>query len=129
MVAVTPAHLKAKIPFFASVEDSVVADFISDAGRSVDDSWTTGDQANAVMYLAAHMMFVLGFTSASGAPPGGAGGIGAVQSESIGDASVSYATNAFLKGGGALDDDLRSTVWGRMYLRLLRLNGRGVDII
>lgn len=130
MVAIpTAAALKLKLPFFASVDDGVVSSYIADAGRSVDDSWLAGDQANAVIFLAAHYMFVLGAASVTGAPPGGAGGSGAVQSKSVGDASESYAVNSFLKGGGANEDDLRSTVYGRQYLRLLRLNVPAVDIV
>lgn len=129
-VAVPSAvELKTKLPFFASVDDGVMADFITEAGRSVDDTWIAGDQKNAIMYLAAHNMFILGVTGSGGAPPGGAGGSGVVQSQSIGDASVSYAVNSFLKKDGGLNEELRSTVWGRMYLRLARLNGPAVDIV
>lgn len=125
----TVVDLKTKFPLFASVDDGVVTSFIAEAGRSVDDTWIAGDQANAIMYLACHFMFTLGVTSAGGAPPGSAGGSGVVQSQSIGDASVSYAVSSFLKGGGDANDNLRSTVWGRMYLRLLRLNQPAVGIV
>lgn len=125
----TAADLKAKLPFFSSVDNGVMEDFITEAGRSVDDTWIAGDQKNAIMYLAAHNMFVLGVTSTGGAPPGGAGGSGVVQSQSIGDSSVSFAATSFLKGDGSVNDDLRSTVWGRMYLKLARLNVPAVDII
>lgn len=124
----TAVDLKTKFPFFASVADPVVTDFIAEAGRSVDDSWLAGDQANATMYLACHLMYVLGAASTSGAPPGSPGGGGVVQSQSIGDASVSYAATTFLKGGGSVNDDYRSTIWGRQYLRLLKLNQPGVEI-
>jgi hypothetical protein len=130
MVAVpTPADVKTKLPYFASVNDDLMRDFIAEAGRSVDDTWITGDQASATMYLACHLMYVLGAVSAEGAPPGGAGGSGVVQSQSVGDSSVSYAVNSYLKGGGDVNDDYRSTVWGRAYLRLLRLNQPGVNIV
>lgn len=129
VAAPTASDLKAKFPLFASVDNGVVTEFLAEAGRSVDDTWITGDQANAIMYLACHLMFVLGVTGSGGAPPGGAGGSGVVQSQSIGDASVSFAVNSFLKGGGDDRDDLRSTVWGRQYLRLARLNNPAVGII
>jgi hypothetical protein len=77
------------------------------------------------MYLAAHLMFSLGAASASGAPPGAGGGGGPVQSESIGDSSVSYAATSFLRNDGSALEDYRSTVWGRRYLQLLRLNQPG----
>jgi hypothetical protein len=125
----TPADLKAKLPYFAGVDDTVMADTITEAGRSVDDSWIVGDQKNAIMYLAAHLLFVLGATSTGGAPPGGVGGSGVVQSQSIGDASVSFAVNSYMKGSGDLQDDYRSTIWGRQYLRLLRLNQPAVGIV
>lgn len=130
MVSVpTAADLKTKLPFFASVDDTVVTDFITEAGREIDDDWLAGDQENAAIYLAAHLMYVLGATGASGAPPGSAGGGGAKQSESIDGASVSYAVTSFLKGGGDSSDELRSTVWGRQYLRLVRRSNPGVLVV
>jgi hypothetical protein len=129
MVAIpTPAELKAKFPAFAAVADLTVTMFIEEATRSIDESWLAGDQKNAIMYLACHLMFTNGVLNA-GTPPGGGGAGAAIASESIGDASVSYVTGQLLKGGGSLDDDFRTTVWGRRYLKLLKLNQPGVEVV
>ena len=124
----TAADLKERFPFFASVDDGMVAEYITQAGRNVDDSWLVDDQASATTYLACHLMYVDGVAS-GGTPPGGAGGAGFVTSKSIGDSSTSYGTSSYLKGGGSATDQYRSTVWGRNYLDLLRKNQPGILVI
>jgi|SRR3990167_702111 len=63
-----------------------------------------------VLYLAAHMTYL--FEVAGATPPGGP-----VQSESLGDASVSYAVAQMN------DSDLSRTAWGSEFRRLRNIVG------
>ncbi len=121
----TAADLKEKFPFFASVDNALVTEYISQAGRNVDDSWLADDQERAIEYLACHLMYVDGAAS-GGTPPGSAGGGGFVISKRIGDAGETYDSRSLLSGKGSLLDQFRSTVWGRNYLDLLQKNQPGV---
>jgi hypothetical protein len=55
------AALKARYPAFADVADDTVTYWITDAQRSVDESWTETDYAVALMALAAHNMALAGY--------------------------------------------------------------------
>ena len=52
----TSATLKARFPAFASVDDAVVSQAITEAMRSVDQTWTEGDYTLAIMLRAAHIL-------------------------------------------------------------------------
>lgn len=120
----TAAQLKARYPAFDSVSTDVVTAAISDAGRWVDNSWTEGDYANAIMLLACHFMYQEGLLhTGGGASPAVSG---PVTSRSLGDASVSYAS----PGASGVKDysslDLQRTIYGQRFAAMRRANHPGI---
>lgn len=70
-IAPAPADLKGMLPDFAAVPDATVQSWLTRAGRDVDQSWTEGDYAYAIVLLAAHFMTQNGIgAGASGLPDG-----------------------------------------------------------
>jgi hypothetical protein len=114
-VAPTVSDFKTRFPEFVSDADTRVQIFLDEASLHVDTSWLEQDYQRAIMYLAAHLL--LGERAAI------ATGGGVVQSESFGgEISKTYK----------LDDDatgLGSTVYGRRYRELLRLNRPGPLVV
>ena len=68
MTYTTPdaATLKLRYPAFAAVPDSTVEYWLTDARRTVTDSWIENDRAVAEMLLAAHNMALQGLGTAGG---------------------------------------------------------------
>jgi hypothetical protein len=92
-----------------------VEGLIAEAMTQVDDSWLQKDYAPAIMYLVAHMMTAEGGDIVDRA--------GAIQSESFGPMSRSYAA------GTATADQLSSTEYGRRYVALRSKNFPGVAVV
>jgi len=113
----------AKFPelFDTAFYDQVkVQDALDEAARSVDTTWLEGDYQNAILYLAAHLFITDPAITGSG---GMASTAGNIQSESLGLISVTYAQGGAQASAATLmQEDLATTVYGRKYLRLLRLN-------
>jgi len=120
-MTVTPADIKARFPEFDTVSDGRIAIFIADATIEVDaDEW--GVYADkGITYLTAHFL-----TLATGSAGGGAGSVGPVQSQSVGDVSVTFASVA---GGNADGGAYGSTVYGQEYQRLLIGMGAGALVV
>jgi hypothetical protein len=118
-VAPTPAQFKARFPEFEAVADAIVAFAMEEAGLSVDDSWIERDYAIALNYLTAHILISSGRLSGDAA---GAATLGPVISESLGDASVSYADKSKVVGAEGLAAELASTTYGQRFLSLRRRN-------
>jgi hypothetical protein len=118
-VAPTPAQFKARFPEFEAVADAVIAFALEEAGISVDDSWIERDYVIAIYYLTAHILASSGKLSGDAA---GAAVQGPVTSESLGDASVSYADKSKVVGAEGLAAELASTTYGQRYLGLRRRN-------
>lgn len=117
----TAADLKARIPAFAEVDDALITFAITDAARSVDNTWTEGDYATAIIYLAAHNMV-------------GEGVFGretdiasSVTSSKLGDAQDSYGSLASAGADGY--GEYGTTIYGVRYMRLLYLNVAGVALL
>lgn len=109
------AAFKQRHPTFAAVADGTVEAMISEAARSVSTAWSESDYADAIMYLAAHMIAeetTAGGTSAASK----AGAIKRVKADSV---EIEYSGQA---SAGALDAAYGSTVYGRRFLALLRRN-------
>jgi hypothetical protein len=124
-VAPTPAQFKARFPEFEAVADATVAFAIEEAGLSVDDSWIEQDFSLAINYLTAHILAAGGALSGNAA---GAAVQGPVTSESLGDASVTYADKSKVVGVEGLAAELASTTYGQRYLRLQRRNHPAVAV-
>ncbi len=120
-VAPTPTELKARHTAFAAVADAIVLAAIVDANRHVDSSWLVSDYKSAIMLLAAHMMVTEGALNPDGAAVQAVVS-GPIQSESLGDASVSYAASNVSSGMSAEESELMSTVYGRRFAALRRAN-------
>lgn len=116
--APTAAEIKTRFPAFASVADATIETLIEEAVSYVSEDWLERDYAVAYKYIVAHLLVREGVLDAAGALPT-AHAPGAVQSESIGDSSVSYASQ---QGMSASDTDLASTEYGRRYLALRNKN-------
>lgn len=102
-MAVTADALRS-FPALASYSNTQLEPYIEDAEMEVDSAVWGDFTDRGVKYLAAHLAYV-------GLVAGPAGG-GPVQSESLGDASVSYAVKA------SADSDLARTAWGVEFMRL-----------
>jgi hypothetical protein len=90
--------------------------------RNVDTTWFEGDYKPAIMYLAAHQMTIEGVLN-----PTIVGQSGNITSETLGDASTTYAQPVASKSVTATDYD--QTSYGRSYLRLLGLNHIGFAVL
>lgn len=107
-ITITWADVTALAPELASVGLATQSAVLAQVGLEVTTGkWGSLERANtAAAWLARH----LGATFATGG-----GGSGELQSVSVGGVSKSYATS-----GGTDLSSLRSTKYGREYLRLVR---------
>lgn len=109
----TADELQARHTKFASVADATIDAYITEANRTVDETWLEDDYQPAIMYLAAHLMVMEGVLG------GKVDTAGLITSRKLGDASVTY--------GKAMADNLNisdygATAYGRRYQDLLRRN-------
>jgi hypothetical protein len=98
-MAVTLATLRARTGEFSATSDAAVQAAIDEAERSTNRTAYGAKADDAVIYLAAHLLTLDAMTSP---PPG------AVASQSIGGASVSYVAPRVPIAG-----DRGATKWGR----------------
>lgn len=114
--------LKARFPAFATVDDAVVSQAITEAMRSVDQTWTEGDYTLAIMLRAAHILTLDGFGDAAEAKAAASGASGYKTMK-----SGALTLERFAPGeqGGNNGSLLASTSYGRRFLDLLRLNRGG----
>lgn len=112
-MSVTATSIKLRFPEFAEEQDSFIEFAIEEANRLVDHTWDSTDQDLALSYLTAHYMMVSisRRESATGE---------IVQSERVGEISVTYATRQ--QPTLATYDDFSTTPYGSRYLELARLN-------
>lgn len=119
-VAPTAANVQTRFPEFAAVDTDRIDLALEEAARFVDDTWIEADRFVAIQYLAAHILASNGALHPEGLSSVGAVS-GPISSESLGDASVSYAS----RSQSTSDEDLRSTPWGERFIRIRRSNFRG----
>src|SRR5688572_22186440 len=103
-VAPTPQEFVARYPVFSAVSALTIQAVITEANRQVGTNWTEGDYKPAIMALTAHMLTTEGHLDSNiiGKP-------GLITSESLGDASTSYAT----PGSSQSSSDYNGTPYGR----------------
>lgn len=104
----TAAAFKARHVAFATVADGTVDAFLAEASRSVSTEWIEADYADAIMYLAAHLMQEEGAAGGQSSVAA-AGPIKRVKADTV---EIEYA------GLFGLDHALGSTVYGRRFLAL-----------
>ena len=113
---VTPGSIKARATAFVSLSDDVLQLAIDEAVRWIsENNWGTSHYDDGVFYLACHIAEQM--TSLAAASAGDTTDTlpaGPKDSESLMSWRVSYAVSE----GGAFDDALATTSWGRMYLAL-----------
>lgn len=126
----TPDNLTARYPEFADVSDYRIEAAIDEAARFVDETWKEEDYYTGALNLAAHFLVREG-ALLTGSSQGNYLNRGPVTSESIGDASRSYATSGSGSGGSGSSGDLElsTTPYGKRYATLLKLNRGGPRIV
>ena len=120
MSEVTAQSIKLKFPEFADTDDASIEFAIEEASRNVDDTWLAKDKLLAQMYMAAHYLSVAinNATVVNNKQ---------VQSERIGEISVTYATTPAPTPKDPTD--LASTSYGQRYRELSRLNFPPIMVI
>lgn len=115
----TPSDFKTRHPEFDSEADGRVQFFIDRADPYFDVERWGHFYTDGLCFWIAHEI-----TSANrAATSGGAASSGIVQSESVGDVSVTYAVST--ASTGAQDQNYSTTSYGQRYLQLMRLVSGG----
>lgn len=124
----TAAELKTRFPAFGSVGDARVSAFIDEAKSYVGTSWIETDYQLGIMAAAAHNMAMEGEPVVAGiVVPSTLLGAG-IKRRKVGDVETEYNVAAPSSGGG-LKVEFSTTPYGRIYLRLARLNGSGPRVV
>lgn len=122
----TAAALKARYAEFSGVPDERVTAYITDATRSVQETWLERDYAPAIMLLAAHLMLSEGAIAVAAGGSSNITTVGAIKSKTVGEVSVTYAGVSGAAGGGSGDaEGFSSTFYGLRFLALRRANFAG----
>ena len=116
----TADDFKARFPSLADIGDDLIGLVLAEAIGTVGDTWLERDRATAQLYYAAHI------AASEGLANGGASAVaGPVKRDKVGDVETEYAG---LGGSADAMGGFGSTVYGRGYARLLRLNFPGVAV-
>jgi hypothetical protein len=118
-----PQHLMARYPAFADVATTTIQYWLTDAERFVDESWTEGDYAAALMALAAHNMASAGLGTEASALTGIPAGLTKFKSGSLDVTFSEGAANDRATGA------LASTRYGAEFQALLRRNRGGALVL
>jgi hypothetical protein len=112
------ADLKMRYPAFAAVVDATITYWLTDAHRFVDQTWTEGDYAPALIAAAAHNMAKAPVAGIAGSDVAGfaAAGVTHFRSGSFQAQFSDEAIKVAVAGGW------ESTSYGQEYLALLRRN-------
>lgn len=121
--APTSADLQARYPAFAAADDATIDYWLTDALRFVDETWTEGDYAPALMAAAAHRMARAGVLSTGATSGSAAAGVDRFRSGSVDIQFNSDAVKQAIGGGW------KSTVYGQDYLELLARNRGGARVV
>jgi hypothetical protein len=117
------AELQMRYPAFAGVDQDTIAYWIDDARRFVDETWSEGDYAPALMAVAAHNMQTGGVAGLSG---GGASIPAGVESFKSGSMDVRFSADAVkaqVAGGW------QASRYGQEYAALLARNKGGPRVL
>lgn len=117
------ATLKATFPKFAAVDDAVIETWLTQARRSVDDSWAEDDRAMGEMLLAAHYLTLEGFGTGAEAEIA-SGGLAGMKSVKSGNFSFTKDDAS----SGAAAGSFESTNYGQRWLQLLKQNKAGARV-
>lgn len=135
----TAAELKARFPEFATVADPIVTTFISAAANEIEPSqWIEKYYATAIIYLAAHYMWLyqqqllVQAQSTGGVGGGGAGSemqtyLSEMRWEdfqvSFGSSSTNKSgSSSWLQASGGASPLYGKTMYGQLYIELRKRN-------
>ena len=111
----TLVQYRARFPEHTAIPDATVEMYLDDANDDVQNGELGDRLTRAQLYYAAHLVAT---DPTYGATAGGSGG-GNVQSRTVGNVSVTFATSPLSASSGTTEDDLKTTSYGRRYLMLL----------
>lgn len=118
----TAAELKARYPAFAGVSDDIVNSALTEAQRMVDETWTEGDYATAIMLYACHIMALDGH----GTSPDAQANTGqAANFQTIRSGQLTLTRGQKSGGGSDTENWYKSTRFGSRFWMLLQQNKGG----
>ena len=117
---IVPADVRKISPLFDSLTDPQIQAKIDLADLEINPTAWGARAKYAEALLTAHLLVALGALNASAIP-----GAGPVQSVSVGDVSVTYAT----AGQASKPSALATSVFGQEYNRLIDLQLMGLGVI
>lgn len=121
-VVPTPAQLKTMFPEFSTVGDTVVQTYIVLANRFVDETWLGADFTNAIMFLAAHFLAIMGYGKSADTYTN----LSIFQTIRSG----SLTLTRFDKSQQSEDVmNFKATRYGKMYRMLLQMNKGGPRVV
>lgn len=125
------AKFKERFPLFDKLAKERIDDALAEAGGFVDESWIEGDQQNALLYMAAHLLLASGALAAGVSGTVNAVTRGPVTSVRVGDVSTTYAGGASSGSVGAEGGTewLMSTEYGKRFLRIRRRSFPAVYVV
>ena len=104
-----------------AVDDCIIDDEIVNAERIIDSSWIEEDYQPAIFFLVAHNLTMQGFPT--GESVRNVDISGAITSEKLGDAAVTYASQG---GQQNSTSDYSQTYYGKRFEEILKRNNPGV---
>lgn len=121
-----------RFPLFAPVDVGLIQMALIEAGVQVDTAWQAAHYQMAIMYLAAHNLYMEGYPQrATDAAPGAGSAVapGALKKSEVGDVVTEYHAPSVATSGSAAADNIAPTAselqrshYGRSYAKLLRIN-------
>lgn len=121
----TASDLKARFTEFSAVDDTVVDARIEEATRMVDETWTEGDYATAIMLYACHIMALEGL----GTGPDSQANTGQMANfQTIRSGQLTLTRGSYSHGGGDTGDWYGLTRYGSRFWRLLKQNKGGPSV-
>lgn len=122
----TAADLKDRFPEFSTVDNAVVTARIEEATRMVDETWTEGDYATAIMLYACHIMALEGL----GTGPDSQANTGQLANfQTIRSGQLTLTRGSYSHGGGDTGDWYGLTRYGSRFWRLLKQNKGGPSVV
>jgi hypothetical protein len=122
----TANSIQARYTVTADLDDSLIESVITEAARYVDTTWLEGDYDIAISLLTMHILTREGHISST---PSGGVAAGPIVSESLGDASVTYADSSISGSWSMTVADLATTPYGRRFMALRAANNPAVVVV
>lgn len=124
----TVDNVKVRFPEFANVPEPTLQAILDEAIERVGPEWVERDRRPATLYLTAHMLAAQGLSGGDGSGGGGAAVTGAVKRRKVGDVETEFAGVSTGTGSGS-GTGYASTLYGKMFLDLMRVNFPAVAVV